>query len=236
MSKTYKLTPSFFATFQNRYYLVAIPLVLFMFFAIFLISVIGSEIKVSTIAVGLILLLFVISSLFKSLTQQKKIWASYLLIVDTDSIRRVQDTSATIEILRNEISKIKEYPDGNIFVESSISKKGILIPSTIEEYSEIRILLSKWHEIEFSKSNRKLNIAIAIILVILASVAMRMFYTGDNKITSIVIGVILLIIFTGTAIYAYNKSVDKRAKRVLWWFLLPILGITMRLYTLVFSK
>lgn len=236
MSKTYKLTSSFFKRFQNRYYFVAIPFIIFLFLAMFLILVIGTEIRFGTVAISLILLFVVLLSLHKSIDQQKKIWNSYSLLVDSDSIRRFQDASAPIEISRTEISRIRDYPDGNIYVESEISKKGILIPSAIEDYSELRTLLTKWHEFEVSKSNRKLNIALALLVAVFVSIVMRIFYTGENETISIIIGIALLFIFIGVAIYAYNRSVDKRAKRALWWFLLPILGIALCLYTLFVSR
>lgn len=119
MSKTYKLTSFFFKRFQNRYYFVAIPFIIFLFLAMFLILVIGTEIRFGTVAISLILLFVVLLSLHKSIDQQKKIWNSYSLLVDSDSIRRFQDASAPIE-----------------------------------DYSELRTLLTKWHEFEVSKSNR----------------------------------------------------------------------------------
>jgi len=236
MAKTYKLTPAFFSTLQTRYYFVAVPLVLISFFVMFLISVVGSEVRIGTTVVGVLLLFIVSWGLFKSFAQQRKTWASYSLILENHSIKRVLDANTVIEIAKKEISRIREYPDGNIYVESEISKKGILIPSAIEDYHEIRTVLAGWHEIESSKGNRKINIAIILLVVVLVSLLMRIFYTGDNKIVSIILGIILLLVFVGTTIYAYNQSVDKRSRRALWWFLLPIFGILVRLYTLLFSK
>jgi hypothetical protein len=236
MTKTYKLTPAFFSTLQTRYYFVAVPLVLISLLVMFLISVVGSEVRIGTMVVGVLLLFIVSWGLFKSFAQQRKTWASYSLILESDSIKRVLDANTIVEIAKNEISRIREYPDGNIYVESGISKKDILIPSAIEDYGEIRTVLAGWHEFEYSKSNRKINIAIILLVVVLVSLLMRIFYTGDNKIVSIILGIMLLLVFVGTTIYAYNKSVDKRSRRALWWFLLPIFGILVRLYTLLFSK
>jgi uncharacterized membrane-anchored protein len=65
---------------------------------------------------------------------------------------------------------------------------------------------------------------------------MRIFYTGNNEIVSIIIGVVLLLVFAGITVYAYNKSTDRRSRRAFWWILLPAAGVVFRLYTLLFSK
>lgn len=202
----------------------------------FLISVIGSEVSIGTIIVGLLLLFFAAWVLFKTLAQQRKTWASYSLVIDNDSIKRVLNPGSIVEISKNEISRIREYPDGNIYIESRISKEGILIPSAIEDYPEIRTVLSGWHQFESSKSNRPINIIIILFVVVSVSLVTRIFYTGDNKIGSIIIGIVLLLVFAGTTVYAYNKSTDRRSRRALWWILLPVVVVVFRLYALLFSK
>jgi Ca2+/Na+ antiporter len=236
MAKTYKLTPAFFSTLQTKHYSIAVPVVLLSFLLMFLISVIGSELRIRTIIVGLLFLLFAAWVLFKSLAEQRKIWASYSLVIDNDSIRRVLDSDTIVDISKNEISRIREYPDGNIYIESRISKKGILIPSAIDGYPEIRSVLSGWHPFESSKGSRPANITIILFVVLSVSLVMRIFYTGNNEIVSISIGIVLLLVFTGTTVYAYNKSTDRRSRRALWWILLPVAGVVFRLYTLLFSK
>jgi hypothetical protein len=116
MPKTYKLTPAFFSTLQTRHYSIAMPVVLLSFLLMFLISVTGSELRIRTIVLGLLFLFFAAWVLFKSLAQQRKTWASYSLVIDDDSIRRVLDSGTIIDISKSEISRIREYPDGNIYV------------------------------------------------------------------------------------------------------------------------
>jgi hypothetical protein len=98
-----------------------------------------------------IILIVLVFSFRNSLNQQKQSWASYRLSIEPDFICRTQDNFATVQIFKDEISSIKDY-SGSIVVQARKSSDRIIIPATLENFSEVRSLLSQWHEIEVYKS------------------------------------------------------------------------------------
>ena len=212
MTKAYKLEPAYIAKVQARYYTTTMPLVFIMFFSVLLISGVGFEIRCRAILVWGLLFLMVIWGLSKANVQQRKMWASYVFIMDETNIKRTQNKSETIEIAKDEISRIREYPDGNLYVESEGQKKGILILSGLKEFSTIRTALTGWHEFELTRSTKQTNISIVLLTVIIVSLLTRVFYTSKNQTISIAVGFSFLLGILFLMVNDYKKSSKQSLK------------------------
>lgn len=232
MSKNYKLTPDFFTTLQKKFYFVTVPIVLLMLLGGFFLATIQSGINIGVILIIPILLIVMILSLRKSLNQQKQSWASYQLKIESDSISLHRDRLGTVTISKDEIFSIKEYSGASIVVQAG--DKQIVIPVTLENFPEVRRLISEWQNIDFAKSKNSQNILMMYSVTVLTLLAFGIVAFGSNKVLVLTAGSILLIVLISSLFLSQrNNNLDNKAKRGLWWIIIPMFAIAVKLYYLI---
>ena len=234
-SNNYKLTPAFFTVLERRFYFVTAPIVLVMLFGGFFIASRNLEFNFSVAVAGLLILVVVIFSFRNSLNHQKQNWASYRLNIEPDSISKIQDNFETVKILKDEITGITEYVGGSVVVQSGNLQ--IIIPATLEDFSEVRLLIGQWHSIDVVKSQNGLNILIMFLAAVLSITAFGIVVAANQPALVLTTGSILLIaLISSIFLVRRSSTVDPIIKRMGWLVLLPILFIVMRIYILLFAE
>lgn len=234
MSKNYKLTPVFFTTLQKKFYFVTVPLVLLMLLGGFFLATMHSGINIGVMLIIPILLIVMLFNLRKSLNQQKQSWASYQLSLESDLISLSRNQLEAVTISKDEISSIKEYSGTSIVVQAE--NKQIVIPVTLESFSEVRLFLSKWRNIDFAKSKSSQNILVMYSVTILTLLAFGIVAFASNKALVLITGSILLIVLISNLFLSQrNNNLDNKIKRNAWWVIIPALVIAIKLYYLIFE-
>ena len=83
-----------------------------------------------------------------SVRSQRKRWASYELIIDEDTITRIQNSLPTITITKDEIQYIVESAKGIIVIKSLTNNRMIMIPAGIANRDELISILAGFGEIQ----------------------------------------------------------------------------------------
>jgi len=90
-----------------------------------------------------VLVLFILYAIpiYIGLLKRRKIYESFRLIIDNNTITREQINSPTVIISQSDIKKIIKKANGNIVIKSSFSS--ITVPAQIQNYSELQELLDR---------------------------------------------------------------------------------------------
>lgn len=237
MKKDYKLAPEYFKQLEKRFYLVVLPIILFTVLGVIYLSILRLGFSFSVVIVALLLILCVVFSFRKSLTRQKQSWASYQLTIDEDTIRRTQNGYVSVDISKDNVSGIIEYPGGSIVVKAEMQNKQIVIPAFLERYLDVRSLLNQWHPIDIQPSHNKTNIAILFIVAMLSIVGFGIVMLGQDKIMVTVVGLIFIAISIWSFIYTKsNSNFDKRTQRGVRWIILPMVLILIRICLVILES
>jgi hypothetical protein len=169
------------------------------------------------------------------LRRVQRTWASYRLILDENSVRRVQDGYPEVTIQSSEISKITETEERGIVVHSIRPYTYIGIPRAVEEYSEIRADLAKKHAIEsMSRARGKIMQVLTLATGLLAPAALWIIFLAKNKYVIVVTGSLLFIaLLVSVVVILRSGSTSKQAKRISWLTLLPLIAIAIRVLFVV---
>jgi lysylphosphatidylglycerol synthetase-like protein (DUF2156 family) len=160
------------------------------------------------------------------LRRVQRSWESYRLILDENSIRRVQEGYPEITIQSSEISRITEAEGRGLIVHSVKPYTDIGIPRAVQEYAEIRADLEKKHAIErISGARGKAMAALVIAIGLLTPVALLIIFLATNKL----IGTLLFSwLLASVVIVQRSGSASKQAKRISWLVSVPLLAIAIR--------
>jgi hypothetical protein len=86
--------------------------------------------------------------LWGSVRSQRKRWASYELIIDEETITRIQNNTPTISITKDQIQYMVESAKGIIVIKSLINNQMIMIPAGIADRDELISILAVFGEIQ----------------------------------------------------------------------------------------
>ncbi len=168
--------------------------------------------------------------IYKGVQRQKRLFMSYLLIIDEHRIVREQATVPTIKLAANEIREIYKAPDGSYAVKGDSINQTILIPAQIENASALEEGLARFSPLVIPpptpvavKAMRLLPIAVLVLMVIV--------YTSLNK-TAVAISGTLLVGALGYSLVStqLSKHVDGKTKKTMWIVLLVIVSVLAIMY------
>jgi len=147
----YKLTPALFSLVQRRSWIVGI-----IIFVLATAGVIGVGIQENFpmpvfFIIVLLLLIIIFFGILNGLRQQQKVWLSYRLILDENSIKRKNSGKLLpdLTIPYSDITRITETPGIGLDVQASNPPRQIGVSETLEGYSEFWRELAKRHRIDF---------------------------------------------------------------------------------------
>lgn len=89
--------------------------------------------------------------------KQRIRWLSFEIEIDSTRIIRKQEDNPTIEILREQITGIRESIGYGITVMTGDRNRMIFIPESIEQYAKLKELLSSWVHIDVHYPKFKSN-------------------------------------------------------------------------------
>lgn len=132
--KTYQLAPAFFEQMQRRS--------LLLFAGIFIPILVGALVlsaSVSSITAILFIAAVVLPLVIGvALAQGRQTWGSYRLLLDENTIARVQDPMPEVKLSRQAVSRIVEVQNDGLTIEATSKNIVICVPATVEHYAEVR--------------------------------------------------------------------------------------------------
>ncbi|MBW4470779.1 MAG: hypothetical protein KME45_10305 [Stenomitos rutilans HA7619-LM2] len=229
MTTTYRLSPEFFRQMKQRMLLTMIPT---FTIAMVIGILVADRGKLSSTSLFLIPLFSVILffSVRNTIKEQQKRWSSYGLILREDALSRIQDGFPGVIIDRSEIAKITEYTGRELLIQGSNKNLQIFVPATLESYTTLKEQLEQWHPIEIRPNNDRLNSLLILFASFGSVAAFAITALSPNKYIVIGVGTMYLILL-GLAIIQTQKSslVDRKTKSAIWWVIIPMLAIGLRI-------
>ncbi|HEX3167739.1 MAG TPA: hypothetical protein VHQ93_15830 [Chitinophagaceae bacterium] len=176
----------------------------------------------ATIIIFTIVFAFSIRNVFK---KQKKLLDSYALTINDNTITRYQLNTPTITLYRTEIKEILRKNNKGFIVRGMNAEDTIYVPSQVEKYHELEILLN---EIKPIISYRPKNVfeKFPIVTIILVFGLMVGVYASMNKVVVVLCGIPVIIIIAWSFFKIQkNKNIERKAKRSSWVILVILLSI-----------
>jgi hypothetical protein len=168
-----------------------------------------------------IMLYGTISGYNKAVNQQIILYDSYILTIDSESIKREQYDTPDVIIKTSDISRIIKNRNGSYSIKGNSRRNTIEVPSQIEDYERFENVLSGIKQI--SKKTGIQFEDLGIILVVCSFVAL---YITRDKIITVVCAAIVFIAYSYSFfINQQNQNIDSTTKKRSWW-----LGIIFAIY------
>lgn len=164
-----------------------------------------------------IMLAATISGYNKAVERQMNLYESYILTIDSQSIKREQYDTPDIIIKTSDISRIIKNPNGSFSIKGNSPGTTIEVPSQIEDYERFENVLSGIKQIS-KKTGIQLLLKFDNLLIILVLCSFVAAFISRDK---IIIGVCAAIVLTA---YGYsffknqkNQNIDSKTKKRSWW-------------------
>lgn len=170
----------------------------------------------------------------KGLDRQRKLFESYTLTVGEDDLVREQSDTPVIRISKKDITKITKGVEGNFTIKGSQAGDEIVVPVQIEQYAEVEQILRGLGPVTVLSSTPFIQkYATLLLLVQLGLMAVN--FTSSNPILVTVSGVAIIgILLWAFFVTRNNKNIDNRTARSMYWCMLVIIPILIRIIYAVF--
>lgn len=168
--------------------------------------------------------------MYLGVNRQKKIFETYILTFDSNSITREQHNTATISIPHAELSEIIKNPNGGFTIKGNSTVNVIGVPAQIDDYEKLEKLLSGIRPIS-TKSNEPFLQKFRLLLSILTIGLMAAVYISKDKMIVGVSGTVLLLVL-GYSFFEVqrSKNIDNKTKQGMWWLILVTGSILAVMY------
>lgn len=227
----YTLTPAFFSQMRKKLLTVGVPIIGLAALVGLLIGGRGNLTSPAVVIIVPVFALLIAFSLFNSLRQQQRLWASYRLVVDENAIKRIQHGLPDIMIEKSELAKIVETASGGLAVHATNPNRQIVIPATLDGYSTVRSQLADWHAIEtLSPTSAKWLSIQPVAWGLFALVAFMTTMLATNTILVVVAGTLLLaLLLLSLVLIQRSRYLTTQTKRASWFIIFPIFAIGARI-------
>jgi len=161
------------------------------------------------------LLFFVIIFGLKLINRKKwvKIWQSYLILIDEDSITRKQDGLDDMTIRKEEITEIKEAKDGGLYILTNEQNKLIYIHPGTENIHKARELLSHWKVIEHAQN--KIDYISWLIVAVVIILDLMYLHTNNLYYTLVSAAISAVFLIYAAIIYFKSPHITGESRRLL---------------------
>ncbi len=233
MPRTFHLSEEYFKRLKTLTLTYTVPLLLLGVPAIsYFEGRARSQSQTSTFVSWLLSSAIIAFSLYVALRRQVKLWRTFQLTVDEESVSRTQEAHAPVVIRASEIQQIREAPRRGLTVVTQHGGVALSIPETLADYSECRARLARWAPIQTVRGplNRVLLLATAFVFM----GAYVLFNRMRDPSAIVLLGVPLagLFIFSHVGLMR-SPDVDQRTKRFAWLAAVPVLQIAGRIITAI---
>lgn len=178
------------------------------------------------------LALFYVYLVFRIAKKRKKLYESFVLVIDDISITRKQDGFKDVRISISEVSIIEKNASNRLTIrgKSNVPFERILIPSQIDDYGRVEEILAGIKPITVNAKPNYLEKYGLLIIILLAAPILGV-YLVDNKIVVSVCAVLAVTLLVYNIFYMLRyKNAVKNWKRALWIYPLIIISILVVAY------
>ncbi len=165
-----------------------------------------------------------ISGYYKSVKLQMILYDSYILTIDSESIKREQDDTPDVIIKTSDISRIIKNRNGSYSIKGNSRGNTIEVPSYIEDYEGLENVLSGIQPI-----SKKKGIQFEDLIIILTLCSFVGIYMSRDKIIIAACAAIVFIVY-GYSFFLNqkNQNINSESKKRIFW-----IGI---IFTIFFIK
>jgi hypothetical protein len=149
----------------------------------------------------------------KAVEQQMILYDSFILTIDSKSIKREQYDTPDIIINIADISRIVKNRDGSYSIKSNSPGTTLEVPSHIEDYERLENAFSKIMQI--SKKTGIQFEDLGIILLLCSFVAIHL--SRDKIIIAVCASIVLIAYSYSFYINQQNQNIDSKTKNSRWW-------------------
>ncbi|MBD1842178.1 hypothetical protein H6F89_01885 [Cyanobacteria bacterium FACHB-63] len=234
---TYRLSPRFFSQYRQRMSLsIGVPI-----FGVLAYNTANSFNRyppiVTIISTIFVFLIVAISSqviLRGDFRKHQQTWSSYELMLNEDSITRIQDGLERAQISRSEVTKIIEVTGYGLTI-ASANDTQIFVPRLLENYDSLRTSLLEWRSIDVQNLWRNLALCLSLtflpwaILYGIARIFQNKFLTAGG------LAVYLAYVIFSMAILLKSKNVSRDQKRTFLFGLSIFSIIVIRVIAMLVS-
>jgi hypothetical protein len=219
----FKIKQGGFKEIRKTLLIITVPLLLIITFGVLAIFYFTMKDEQRDVNVLLLLIPFTLVTgafgLYPSMNRQKKIFESYSLTLDNNSITREQHNTPTITISNEEISEIIKNSNGSITIKGNSKVNVIGVPPQIDDYKKLEELLNEIKQIS-TKTKESFPQKYIMLFSLLGMGLMATFQISNIKIIVGISGLVLLT-FLGYSFFAIqrSKNIDNKTKRGRWMIL-----------------
>jgi hypothetical protein len=173
---------------------------------------------------------FLIYSFRRSMKKQRENRLAYELLVGEDFVIRRMPGLSEMEIRREEVTAIRQNAQG-LTLETSSKQRTLGVPSTLEEFDEVRARLSEWMsptELRGARWKHSPHLVYGVIIVELD--LFLVFFLSTQSWLLVCSGAPLF----GGLVWSFvlvqrSAQLAPKMKRTMWIMLLPLIAIGFRL-------
>ncbi|MBO9731673.1 MAG: hypothetical protein J7623_23735 [Chitinophaga sp.] len=180
----------------------------------------GSDVRTALFVLP-VMLAAVGISIYRGLRNRKRLYDSFTIEIDEDTVVRKQDDTPDLSLNRLEISAISKDATGVITIRGMSAEDIIQIPAGMERMAELEAKLLQF--LPFSEeSERSLLERFRWVTGVAAIVLMAVIRFVENKIAVVASGVLLISLLVWGVLKTYrNKNLPEQYKRTIW--IMPLL-------------
>lgn len=166
----------------------------------------------------------------RSLKKQRENWFAYELLVGEDFVIRRMPGLSEMEIRREEVVAIRQDAQG-LTLETSSKQRTLGVPSTLEEFDEVRARLSEWMtptEVRRARWKHSPSLVYGVIIVELG--LFIVFFLSTKSWPLVCSGAPLFGgLIWSVVLVQRSAQLAPKMKRTMWIILLPLTAIGFRL-------
>ncbi|MFD0998024.1 hypothetical protein ACFQ21_01860 [Ohtaekwangia kribbensis] len=236
--KVYKNNPDGFKEIRVKMLFIFIPLLLIMLIAgswAGFIDVDANEISPSSFVSAILFVVIFAFTFTRNLAKQRKIFKSYLLMIDDEVIVREQEMMPTISLRKDTIKEIVKCKNGNILIKGQTRQDVIIVSNNIANREALESDLHALMEVKVQAGKSILEKMALFIAPALLGL-MAAIIVSTNKYLVLISAVIVTITF-GWTLYEIqiNKNIDVKTRRSSWAMIIVILVIIAIAYSKVLN-
>jgi hypothetical protein len=166
----------------------------------------------------------------RGMRKQRENRLAYELLIGKDFVIRRMPGLSEMEIRREEVTAIKQNAQG-LTLETSSKQRALGVPSTLEEFDEVRARLSEWMtptELGRAWWNNSSHLLYGVVTIELA--LLIVFFLSSQSWLLVCSGAPLLLgLVVCMVVLQRSAQLARKIKRNMWFMLLPIAAIAFRL-------
>lgn len=235
--KTYKLSSEGFESVERKARNQTI--IIFLILIAVMLFIVAPELSREPLSLASVPISFILiaaaayAGIRKSSKGLQNRWSSYELSLIDDVVIRRQAQTPDIEIRRNQVVSLQETSSGDIIIKTDDRRKFIVVPASLNGREEVREHLAKWQKIELLTERPILKI-LPIVTALGTIGAFATTVASQNIRVVLPVGFLLIAVLLWSLIEIQRSPhVEARIKRSAWLVLLPLLGVAVKIISLL---